>query len=177
MEIELYPSVDIHYGALSILISPERLAAVLLRNVLEARRFLSLFVSGNYSRLLSLLNLRDADFEIRRSFTSSQLLTILEEAHHTFIFFEHDPNLFSEDDDVIEYVSMALRDLANRSAVLVYSPFLDESMQHIAKKADRLFYLGDISNPRNNRFHHKARARRAQSEELIPGAQSTLEVF
>ena len=137
MEIELNPPVDIQAGAFNLLVSPEDIAIRALRGAVEPRRFLVLYVCGNYSRLLSRINLRAAEFDIRRAFTSSQLLSILEDAHQTFVFLEHDPSLFAESEEMIEYVSIALRELSRESTVLLYSPEFDATLQAISKRRGR----------------------------------------
>ena len=71
MEIELELPVDIQAGTFNVLVSPEELALRALRGVVVPGRFLVLYVCGNYSRLLSRIGLRVAEFDIRRAFTSS----------------------------------------------------------------------------------------------------------
>src|SRR5512136_1830731 len=118
MEIDLDLPVDIQAGTFNVLVSPEELALRALRKAAGPGRFLVLYICGNYSRLLSRVNLRSAEFGIRRAFTSSQLLSILDDAHQTFVFIEHDPSLFAESEEMIEYVSIALRELSRESTVL-----------------------------------------------------------
>jgi DNA polymerase I len=49
------------------------------------QRYKVLFICGNYSHILSRLNRNITELEVRRAFTSFQLMTILEENHHSFI--------------------------------------------------------------------------------------------
>jgi len=179
MEIELYPSVEILPGTFNVLIAPEDFAASAIRRLVNPRRFLILYVCGNYSRLLSRLNLREADFEIRRAFTASQLLTILDEAHHSFLFVEHDQNLFAESEEMIECASMTFREVSRESTVVLYAPFLDDSLQSISKKADRLFCFADLNSnmATSSRApsHWKLRTKRNHGSSFYN--QSTLEVF
>jgi len=176
MEIELNPSVNIQAGTFNILISPEDVAIRALRGAVEPRRFLVLYVCGNYSRLLSRINFRAAEFDIRRAFTSSQLLSILDDAHQTFVFLEHDPSLFAESEEMIEYVSIALRELSRESTVLLYSPAFDATLQAISKKADRVFYFDRTADGKS------ARGRYSRRRGMVHNApptddQSTLEAF
>lgn len=176
MEIELSPPVDIQAGAFNLLVSPEEIAIRALRDVVEPRRFLVLYVCGNYSRLLSRINLRTAEFDIRRAFTSSQLLSILDDAHQTFVFLEHDPSLFAESEEMIEYVSIALRELSRESTVLLYSPAFDATLRAISKKADRIFYFENTAgggSARGRYSKHSGVARNAPPAD----DQSTLEAF
>jgi hypothetical protein len=46
--------------------------------------------------------------EIRGGFTTFQLMTILEEAYHSLIIIEHDPILYEDSKEMIEYVSQAM---------------------------------------------------------------------
>jgi hypothetical protein len=176
MEIELSPPVDIQAGTFNLLVSPEDIAIRALRGAVEPRRFLVLYVCGNYSRLLSRINLRTAEFDIRRAFTSSQLLSILDDAHQTFVFLEHDPSLFAESEEMIEYVSIALRELSRESTVLLYSPAFDATLRAIAKKADRVFYFDRATDGERARGHHSRRHGVAHN---APPAddQSRLEAF
>jgi len=79
MEIELHPSVSIHPETLNILIAPVEMFVEALNSHLNLQRFKVLFINGNYSRILSSLNRRFTELEIRRAFTSFQLMTILEQ--------------------------------------------------------------------------------------------------
>ncbi|MGD0953199.1 MAG: hypothetical protein ABR985_12535 [Methanotrichaceae archaeon] len=58
---------------------------------LNLQRFKVLYICGNYSSVLSRLDRRFQDLDIRRAFTVFQLMTILEEARHSLIIIEHDP--------------------------------------------------------------------------------------
>jgi hypothetical protein len=72
-----------------------------LNKNLNLQRYKVLYVSGNYSGILSKLDRRLTELEVRRGFTVFQLMTILEEAHHSLIIIEHDPMLY---DDAAEMV-------------------------------------------------------------------------
>jgi len=45
------------------------------------------------------------ELEIRRGFTTFQLMTILEEAYHSLILVEHDPILYEDSQEMVEYIS------------------------------------------------------------------------
>ena len=47
--------------------------------------------------------------DIRRAFTSFQLMTILEENHHSFLVIEHDPMLYEDADEMVDYLAQALK--------------------------------------------------------------------
>jgi hypothetical protein len=59
--------------------------------------------------------------EIRRGFTTFQLMTILEEAYHSLIVIEHDPLLYEDSAEVVEYISQAMKQSAHEATVLLYS--------------------------------------------------------
>ena len=64
-----------------------------LNSHLDLQRYKILYICGNYSRVLSRLDRNFTELDIRRAFTSFQLMTILEENHHSFLVIEHDPML------------------------------------------------------------------------------------
>ena len=68
-------------------------------------------------------------------------MTVLEEAHHSIIIVEHDPMLYEDAAEMIEYVSRASSDAAKESAVMLYSPGFDPFLEELAKNADRLWYF------------------------------------
>lgn len=178
MEIELCRSVEILSRSLNVLVAPETIAASALRELLRGHRYLLLYICGNYSRLLSMLDMRSANFEIRRAFTAAQLLTIVEEAHQTLVFIEHDPSLFAESEELLEYAILALKELSRDSAVMIYSPFMDDSLRSLSNAADRIFCLTDLSAMNTPKSGIGRLGRHGKG--IVPqkeGVQSTLEVF
>lgn len=141
MELELHPAVTIQPASFCTLIAPEALLVSALNSHVDLQRFRTLYVCGNYSRILSRLDRRFQDIEIRRAFTAFQLLTVLEEARHTLIFVEHDPLLYEDAAEMAEYVSLAFRDLAARASVVLYSPASDPYLEEMARRADKVFLL------------------------------------
>lgn len=176
MDIGTGALFEIEPGTFSVVVGPEHVALGLLRESIARRRFLLLYVCGNYSRLLSRIGLRDVDFDVRRAFTASQLLSIAEEAHHTFVFVEHDPTLYSESEDMVGYVSMALRELSRSSTVVLYSVGLDEHLRSISKMADRVFCLEAGDGRPTGARPRRAAGRRAASFG-VSEVQSRLEGF
>jgi DNA polymerase I len=109
-----------------------------------------LYVCGNHSSILSKLDRRFRELEIRRAFTVFQLMTILEEARHSIVFVEHDPLLYEDAAEMTEYVSHALSDVAKEAAVLLYYPGTDTFLEELARNADRVWYFdeGPRTSPR-----------------------------
>lgn len=49
-------------------------------------------------------------------------MTVLEEARHSLILIEHDPMLYEDAAEIVEYVYHALSDAGKEATVLLYSP-------------------------------------------------------
>ncbi|VVB68983.1 Uncharacterised protein [uncultured archaeon] len=96
MEIELPPAISLPEETFNVLIAPVEMLVEALNSHLELQRYKILFISGNYSRILSRLDRNFTELEIRRAFTSFQLMTILEENLHSFLIVEHDPMLYED---------------------------------------------------------------------------------
>jgi protein-arginine kinase len=71
-------------------VAPRDLFIQALNRNLNLQRFRVLYVTDNYSGILTRLDRRFTDLEIRRGFTVFQLMTILEEARKSLILIEHD---------------------------------------------------------------------------------------
>jgi DNA polymerase I len=75
----------------------------------ELQRYKMHFISGNFSRVLSRLNRNITERDVRRAFTSFQLMTILEENHHSILIIEHDPQLYEDAREMVSYLAQALK--------------------------------------------------------------------
>ena len=93
------------------------------------------------------LHRRFTGLEIRRGFTTFQLMAILEEEHHSLIIIEHDPILNEDSLEMVEYVSQAMRQAAQEATVLLYSPGIDPFLEDLARSADRVFYFEEGPQP------------------------------
>ena len=106
---------------------------------------------------------------MRRAFTSFQLMTVLEENHHTFLILEHDPMLYEDAKEMVGYVAQALKQTSREATILLYAPALDPHLQKMTELADRVFCFYEMP---------KAPAKgRAKSETKMLGAQRTLEAY
>jgi hypothetical protein len=74
-------------------------------------------------------------------------MTILEEAHHSLIIIEHDPILYEDSQEMVEYISQAMRQASQEATVLLYSPGIDPFLEDLAKLADRVFYFEEGPRP------------------------------
>lgn len=169
MDFELYPTVTLLPRSFSALLAPREMFIQALNRNLNLQRFRILYVSGNYSAILSRLDRRFQDLEIRRAFTVFQLMTILEEAQHSLILVEHDPLHYEDAQEMAEYVSKAMREAVKEASVLLYSSGADPFLEELIKNADRVFYFDE--RPRAEaRIAAKASPRAQKS-------QTTLEAF
>jgi len=143
MELDLCPSVTLQTGAFSAVTAPAGMIVAALNTRKDLRRFMFLFVSGNYSRLMSDINRSSANFEVRRAFTVFQLLTILNESYHTIVLVEHDPTLYEgiEKSAVVPQVIRALKSAARDAMVVLYTPTADFIFHTLAREADHVFVV------------------------------------
>jgi DNA polymerase I len=175
MMIMLRKGLTLRQGTFTAVIAPEPVILSALNDNPDLGRFLSLFLCGNYSRILSRINRTSSNFEIRRPFTADQLLTALKEAGHTIIFIEHDPTLFDGADRLLIPVAAALRDAGHEALVILYAPVMDRSFAALACQADRLIEIVHTGEPAYNGQYQDNRSH-PQGRSLVP-AQKTLEVF
>lgn len=169
MEIELHPAVSLLPETFNVLVAPVEMLVEALNSHINLQRYRVLYVSGNYSRILSRLNRNFTELEIRRAFTSFQLMTILEENHHTFLIVEHDPMLYEDAGEMVEYVAQALKQTSREATILLYSPALDPHLEKMTEQADRVFCFYEMP---------KVPAKgRAKAEQKMPKAQVTLEAY
>ena len=141
MDFDLLPNVSLRSRSLNALVAPIEMFAKALNRNLNLQRYKVLYISGNYSSILSKLDRRFQDLEIRRAFTAFQLMTILEEARHSLILIEHDPLLYEQAVEMTEYISKSMSDAAEKAAVLLYSPGTDKFLEDLTRNADRVFYF------------------------------------
>jgi hypothetical protein len=164
MEIELHPGVSLLEETFNVLIAPVEMLVDALNSNLNLQR-----ICGNYSRILSQLDRNFTDLDIRRAFTSFQLMTILEENHYSFLIVEHDPMLYEDAKEMVEYVAQALKQTSREATILLYSPTLDPHLNRMTELADRAFcfYEGERSPMKG----------RAKADAKMSGAQATLEAY
>ncbi len=173
MEFDLHPTVTLRTGTFAALIAPEEHVLAGLNDNPVLRRFLFLFVSGNYSRLLPGINRRSVTIEVRRAFTAFQLLTILRDSYHTIIFVEHDPGLYEgSGKEALFQVAQALKGAGQNAAVVLYATSPDPSFSLLADRADRFFSLSPPDWPAPPRPRRRGRVRHPAG---LPGDQTTLE--
>jgi hypothetical protein len=141
MLIELRKGMTLHPGTFNAVIAPEKVMVSALNNNADLQRFLFLYVSGNYSRLLTAVNRTSKNFEVRRSFTAHQLFTILREASHTVVLLEHDPTLFEGAENMIPQIAGMLKEVGRESLVILYAPSADPSFSILMRHADHIIEI------------------------------------
>jgi DNA polymerase I len=92
-------------------------------------------------------------------------MTILEENHHSFLIVEHDPLLYEDAEEMVEYLAQAFRQTSREATLLLYAPALDPHLQKLTELADRVFCI----------YSEPVKSKKAESR--MPGAQRTLEAF
>lgn len=167
MEIELHPAVSLLPETFNVLVAPVKMLVEALNSHLNLQRYKILYVCGNYSRILSRLDRNITEMEIRRAFTSFQLMTVLEENHHSFLIIEHDPMLYDDAGGMVEYVAQALKQTSREVTILLYSPSLDPHLEKMTELANRVFCFYEMPKVKS----------RAKVEPKVPGNQATLEAY
>ena len=150
MDFELHPAVSLKPRSFNVLVAPRQTFIDMLNRNPNLQRFKILYVSGNFSGILSRLHRTFTELEVRRGFTTFQIMTILEESHHSLIIIEHDPIIYEDSAEMVEYVSKAMREAAQEATVLLYSAGLDPFIEELARNSDRVFYFeeGPRDSPR-----------------------------
>jgi DNA polymerase I len=168
LTIELHPAVSLLQDTFNVLVAPPELLADAINNNLNLQRYKVLFISGNYSRILRKLNRNITELDVRRAFTVFQLMTILDENHHSFLIVEHDPMLYEDASKMVEYVAHHLRQTSREATVLLYSPAMDPQLEKITPLADRVFCFYEMP---------RAPAKSRAKADPGVGSQATLEAF
>jgi hypothetical protein len=101
------------------------------------------------------MNRNFTQLEVRRAFTVYQLMTILEENHHSFLIVEHDPLLYEDAGEMVEYIAQTLRQTSREATILLYAPALDPHLQKLTELANpgvlHLQRAGSSQRPREGR--------------------------
>jgi hypothetical protein len=174
MLIELRKGMTLHPGTFNAVIAPEKVMVAALNNTTDLQRFLFLYVSGNYSRLLSFINRSSKNFEVRRAFTAHQLFTILKEASHTVVLVEHDPILFDGAEVMIPQIAGMLKETGRESLVILYSPSADHTFSLLMRHADHLIEIAPADDRDGTARYRSPRSPRIKG--ITPYGQRTLEV-
>jgi hypothetical protein len=168
MLIELRKGMTLHPGTFNAVIAPGKVMVSALNSNTDLQRFLVLYVSGNYSQLLSSISRSSKNFEVRRAFTAHQLFTILKEASHTIVLLEHDPTLFDGAENMLPQIGGMLKETARESLVILYAPSTDRSFSVLMRQADHIIEITPVDESTGSRSPRHGG--------ILPYAQQTLEV-
>lgn len=172
MQIEIRKGLALQPGTFCAVIAPEDVMIAALNGSADLQRFLFLYIGGNFSRLLSGIGRRSANFEVRRAFTAHQLFKTLREAGHTVVFVEHDPTLFDENREMIGPVAEAMREAGRESLVILYAPFSDRTFSALARASGR--YIEIVAAKPEQQQVRATRSMRQYG--MLPSGQRMLEV-
>ncbi len=172
MHIELRKGLTLQPGTFNAVIAPEKEIVTAINSNADLQRFLFLYISGNYSRILSGINRQSKNFDVRRGFTAHQLFTILREAGHTVVFVEHDPSLFDGAAAMLEPIASALKEAARESLVILYTPVADRTFSTLGRNADHYIEIVPVEETR----YPIRTSRTVRQCGLRPSGQRTLEV-
>ncbi|MDD1677427.1 MAG: hypothetical protein LUQ40_06810 [Methanomicrobiales archaeon] len=143
MDIELHPALPIQEGTFTTVIAPPGLMIPALNTCAALQQYLTLYICGNYSQVLSSIHRTVTAISVQRAFTAYQLLTILQDAPHTILFLEHDPGLYEDEPTLVAPVSLALREAARTATVICYAPKAERTILQMARHADRFLHIGN----------------------------------
>jgi DNA polymerase I len=95
-------------------------------------------------------------------------MTILEENRHSFRIVEHDPMLYEDAGEMVEYLAQASKQTSKESPILLYTRRLwILTCRSITELADRVFCIYSEQTSANGR----------KAEAKTPRAQATLEAY
>lgn len=174
IQIELRKGMYLYPGSYNAVVAPENVMVRAINSNAELQRFLFLYISGNYSRILQGINRGSKNFEIRRAFTAHQFLSVIKEAAHTIILVEHDPMLFEGAENMVTPVSMALKDAGRDALLILYTPVIDRKFSALMRQADRIIEIAEADDL-TSRISPQSLRRQRNGGPLVKG-QRTLEV-
>ena len=100
MDLRINDRIILSPGRFYAIVAPVELFLAGLNDNPVIERYTTIFISGNFSRILNGINRTSGNFEVRRAFTVHQLLAILQEEYHSIIIVEHDPSLYEDAGEV-----------------------------------------------------------------------------
>ena len=169
MLIELPNGTTIEPCTFTALIGPPAMAVAMINNSRDLQRYLFLYISGNFSRILTHVDRNSARFNIRRAFTAHQLVTILNEAEHTILFIEHDPTLFDGAWNMVAPIAGALEQVSREATVILYSPSADRSFSILSRNAQNVVCFMQDMRPSTLAGDGSTRAGKAVQKVLETG--------
>ena len=145
MDLRINDRIILQPGRFNAMIAPPGLFLKGINDNPVIGRYTTLLIGGNFSRLLNGITRTSGTFEIRRSFTVHQLLTILREDDHSIVIVEHDPTLYEDAGDAKRVVPPTMKERSRNALLVLYAPAMDPSFAYLAHTADHLWYYDDGS--------------------------------
>ena len=139
MDLPILPGIILQSGRFNAIIAPEEMILAGLNDNPVIERFTTLYICGNFSRILSGINRRSMNFHIQRAFTVHSLLTILHETYHTIVFLEHESTIFDDAGQVKTMIPRALKEISHDKIVILYAPKMDRHLSFLISDADRVY--------------------------------------
>ncbi|MGA2917918.1 hypothetical protein [Methanoregula sp.] len=172
MDLRINDRIILSPGRFYAIVAPVELFLAGLNDNPAIERYTTIFISGNFSRLLNGINRTSENFEVQRAFTVHQLLTILQEEYHSIVIVEHDPTLYEDAGDVKRVVPPSMKDVSRDSIFVLYSPKMDRHFAYLAQTADYLIYYEDTSDPIGTRIRNSSKSKTRHNG--LPNTQKTL---
>jgi len=154
MDLPILPGIILQSGLFNAIIAPEETILAGLNDNPVIERYTTLFISGNFSRILDGINRRSTNFNIQRAFTVHQLLTILHETYHTIVFLEHDPTIYDDAGQVKTMIPRALKEISHDKIVVLYTTKMDRHFSFLISNADRIYSIGTSNESGRSRRGH-----------------------
>jgi hypothetical protein len=148
------PGIILQSGVFNAIIAPEEMILAGLNDNPVIDRYTTLFICGNFSRILNGINRRSTNFHIQRAFTVHQLLTILHETYHSIVFLEHDPTLYDDAGNVKTEIPRALKEISHDKIVILYAPKMDRHLSFLISNADRIYVIEASNESCRSRKRH-----------------------
>lgn len=166
MSVSLLPQVSLSPGTFSLLIAVSGDLTEALEAYVTKKRGLILYLCGNYPCILPEMHRFSDRFVIRRALTAFQILTILDEAYHSFIIFEYDRSLFEEHTELLPIIGNRCREhVAKNSEVLVIATRPDQYIHALEPFFHRVFLVRQV--------HHEYSPKRMKKSKQLTLEEST----
>jgi hypothetical protein len=172
MDLRINDRIVLSPGRFYAIVAPVEIFLTGLNDNPVIGRYTTIFISGNFSRLLNGINRNSGKFDIRRAFTVHQLLTILQEEYRSIVIVEHDPTLYDDAGEVKRVVPPTMKELSRDSIVVLYAPTMDRSFSYLAHTADHLICYDDASDLIDHSIRNYSKSKTRNTG--LPNSQKTL---
>jgi DNA polymerase I len=155
MLIELRKAL--HPGTLNAVIAPGKVMVSALNTNTDLQRFRILFMSGDYTRLLSSINPAYGNFDARRAFTvAHRFFTKLKEADRTVALPEYDSTLFDWVETMLPQIAGMLKEIGCESLMIPYIPSVNRAFSVLMRQADDITGITAADDIRGTTLHYNS---------------------